>query len=148
MHRRKHIFLHTSSIKLTNRLITKLAFVCFTRSSLSTLKTVVDISEIPSHNKFLKLNKTVKYQNKPMLIEEFFNAGIFDFQQLLDSDGNIKSYEDLLIDFELTPNNYSLIKQVKLILAVPLSWLHEQCRCSLTLFPPQILSGAPLLSFR
>ena len=58
-------------------LITKLAFLCFTRSSLSTLKTVVNVSEIPSGNNFLRLNKTVKCQNKPMLIKEFFNAGIF-----------------------------------------------------------------------
>ena len=67
----------------------------------------------------------VKYQNKPMLIEEFFNAGIFDFQQLLDSDENIKPYDDLSIDYGFTPNNYSFIKHVKLISADPLSWLHE-----------------------
>ena len=110
-----------SNIKLPNMLITKLAFPCFTRSSLSTLKTVVNVSEILLSNKFLWLNKTVKYQNKPMLIEEFFNPGIFDFQQLLDSDGNIKSYGDLSIDFGLTPNNYSFTKHVKLISAILLS---------------------------
>ena len=50
----------------------------------------------------------VKNQNKRMFFvqlffEEFFKAGIFDFQQLHDSDGNIKSYDDLSIDFGLTP---------------------------------------------
>ena len=78
------------NIKLTNMLITKLAFLRFTRSSLPTLKTVVNVSEIPSGNNFLWLNKKVKYQDEPVLIEEFFNAGIFDFQQLLDLDENIK----------------------------------------------------------
>ena len=104
-----------SNIKLTNMLITKLAFLRFTRSSLSTLKIVVNVSEIPSGNNFFWLNKTVKYQNKPMLMKEFFNAKIFDFQQLLDLDGNVKSYDDLSIDFGLTPNNCSFIKHVKLI---------------------------------
>ena len=89
------------------------------------MKTVVNVSEIPSGNNFLWLIKTVKYQNKPMLNEEFFNAGNFDFPQLLDSDEHIKSYDDLSIDFGLTPNNYSFIKHVNLISAVPLSWLHE-----------------------
>ena len=83
-------------------LITKLAFLHFTRFSLSTLKSVVNASKIPSGNNFLWLNKTVKYQNKPMLIKEFFKAGIFEFQQSLDSDGNMKSYDCLSIDFGLT----------------------------------------------
>ena len=78
-----------SNIKLTKMLIVTLAFLRFICASLSTLKTVVNVLKIPSGNNFLWLNKTVKCQNKPMLIEEF-NAGIFDFQQLLESDGKIK----------------------------------------------------------
>ena len=68
-------------------MIAKLAFLRFTRSTLSTLKSVVNASEIPPSNKFLWLNKYVKYQNRFMFLEEFFNAGIFDFDQLLDPDG-------------------------------------------------------------
>ena len=45
-----------------------------------------------------------------MFIKQFFRAGIFDFQQLLDSDGNIKSYNELSIDFDLTPNRHSFFK--------------------------------------
>ena len=30
------------------------------------------------YDKYLWLNKLVKYQNKPMFIEEFFEAGIVD----------------------------------------------------------------------
>ena len=57
-----------SNVKLTNMMIAKLAFLCFTRSTLSTLKSVVNASEIPPGNKFLWLNKNVKYQNKPLFI--------------------------------------------------------------------------------
>ena len=64
-----------------------------------------------------------------MLIEEFFNAGIFDFQQLLDPDENTKSCDDLSIDFGLAPNDcikhISFLNHVKLISAVPWSWLHK-----------------------
>ena len=68
-----------SNVKITNMMIAKLAFLRFTRSTLSTLKSVVNASEISPGNKFLWLNKNVNYQNKPLFIEEFFNAGIFDF---------------------------------------------------------------------
>ena len=107
-------------------MIAKLAFLRFTRSTLPTLKSVVNASKIPSPgNKFLWLNKNLKYQNKPVFIEEFFNAGIFDFEQLLDSDGNIKSYDTLSADFGLTLNNCSFIKHVKMTSAIPLAWQHE-----------------------
>ena len=103
-------------------MIAKLAFLRFTRSTLSTLKSVINASEIPPGSKFLWSNKNVKYQNKPLFIEEFFNAGIFDFEQLLDSDGNKKSYDTLSADFGLTPNNYSFIKHVKMTSATVFRW--------------------------
>ena len=59
---------------LSNMMIAKLAFLRFTRSTLSTLN-----------------------QNRPFLIEEFFNPGIFDIEQLLDSYGNMKSYDTLSV---------------------------------------------------
>ena len=71
------------------------------------------------------LNRNVKYQNKPLFIEEIFNAGIFDFEQSLDSDGNMKSYDTLSANFGLTPNNYSFIKHVKMTSAIPLAWQDE-----------------------
>ena len=111
-----------SNIQLTNMVIAKLTFLRFSRSTLSTLKSAVNASEIPLGIKFLWLNKTVKYQNKPMLIEEFFNTVIFDFEQLLDSDGNMKSYDTSSVDFGLTPFNCSFIKHVKMTSAIPLAW--------------------------
>ena len=105
--------------------IAKLTFLRFSRSTLSTLKSTVNASKIPLGIKFLWLNKTVKYQNKPMLIEEFFNTVIFDFEQLLDSDGNMKSYDTLSVDFGLTPFNYGFIKHVKMTSAIPLAWQDE-----------------------
>ena len=56
-----------SNIKLTNMMIAKLAFLRFSRSTLSTLKSVANASDIPPYgNKFLWLNEYVKYQNKPV----------------------------------------------------------------------------------
>ena len=102
-----------------------MTFLRFSRFTLSILKSVVNASEIPPGNTFLWLNKYVKYQNKPTFIKEFFNAGIFDFQQLLDSDGNMKSYDTLSANFGPTPNNYSFIKHAKMTSAIPLTWQGE-----------------------
>ena len=60
-----------------------------------------------------------------MFNEEFRNAGIFDFEQLLDSDGNMKSYDTLSVDFGLNPNNYSFITYVKMTSAISLTWQDE-----------------------
>ena len=58
-----------------------------------------------------------------MLIDEYFNAGLFDFYQLLNSNGDLYSYDELAEKFRLTPNNYSFIKHIKLMSAIPNSWL-------------------------
>ena len=98
-----------SNVKMTNMMITKLAFLRFTRSTLLALRSTIDVSEIFCDNKFLWLNKAVKYQNKPMLIKEFLKIGIFHFKQLTDSDGEIISYDDLALLNGAHPNNYSFI---------------------------------------
>ena len=89
-------------MKMTNMMITKLAFLRFTQSTLLALKSTIDVSEIFCDNKFLWLNKAVKYQNKPMLIEEFLKVGIFHFKQL--TDGVIISYDDLALLNGMSPN--------------------------------------------
>ena len=73
----------------------------------------------------MRLNKAVKYQNKPILIEEFLKVGIFHFKQLTDSNGEIISYDDLALLNGMNPNNYSFIKHVKLISAIPTHWIGE-----------------------
>ena len=50
-----------------------------------------------------------------MLIDEYFNAGLFDFYQLLYSNGNLHSYDELAENFHLTSNDYSFIKHIKLL---------------------------------
>ena len=66
-----------SNIKMTDKMITKLAFLRFSRCSLLALRSTIDVSEIFCDNKFLWLN----YQNIPMLIEGFIIVGIFQFNQ-------------------------------------------------------------------
>ena len=114
-----------SNMKMTNMMITKLAFLRFTRCTLLALRSAIYVSEIFRDNKFLWLNKAVKYQNKPMLIEEFLKVGIFHFKQLTDSDGEIITYDDLALLNGMHPNNYSFIKHVKLISAIPTHWIGE-----------------------
>ena len=110
-------------MKMTDMMITKLAFLRFTRCNLLAL---IDVSEIFTNNKFSWLNKETKYQNKPMLKEKFLKVGIFDFKQLLlNSEGEIMSSDDLARLLGLTPNNYSSIKHVKLISALPGLWIKE-----------------------
>ena len=92
------------------------------------------------------LDKNVIYQNKPLFIEEFFNAVIFDFEQLLDSDGNMKSYDTLSVDFGLIPNNYSFKKHVRMTSAIPLAWQDEtQSNQHFLLFKEKIIQLVSLL---
>ena len=100
----------------------------FSKSALKTLKVFLDASdEIKTGNKFLWLNKGVKYQNKPIFNDEFFNAGIHDFYQLVKTNGDLFSYDEIAINFRMNPNNHSFIKYNKLISALPINWLNETC---------------------
>ena len=69
----------------------------------------------------------VKYQNKPIFNDEFFNAGTHDFYQLVKTNGDLFSYDEIAINFRMNPNNHSFIKYIKLILALPINWLNETC---------------------
>ena len=57
-----------------------------------------------------------------MYNKEFSDAGIVDGKQLVDRDGNFKSYDDIAIEYHLRPNNQSFIEYVKIISAIPAQW--------------------------
>ena len=90
------------------------------------MKCILDISEniIPG-KKFLWLNKFMKYRNKPVFYEEFFEAGIYDLYQLKKPNNELFSYDEIAIIFGMTPNNQSFVKYIKLISALPLEWINN-----------------------
>jgi len=47
--------------------------------------------------------------------KEFSDAGIIDAQQLVDSNGNFRSYNNIAAAYKLTSNNESLIEYIKVI---------------------------------
>ena len=98
----------------------------FSKSTLKTLKCILDISEniIPG-TKFLWLNKFVKYRNKPVFYEKFFEAGIYDLYQMKKPNNELFVYDEIAIIFGLTPNNQSFVKYIKLISALPLVWINN-----------------------
>ena len=73
--------------------IKNLVFLKNFKNSILTLKTVLKTFDHHFDESYLWLNKLVKYQNKPIFIEEFYNVGIYDFQQLITSHGQLKSYD-------------------------------------------------------
>ena len=73
------------------------------------------------------MTKRVKYQNKPIFNDEFFKADKYDLYQLVKPDGDLFSYDEMAIKFKMTPNNHSFLKYGKLILAIPIIWLNENC---------------------
>ena len=112
-------------------IVNNLISLRFSKSKLKTLKAILDASdEIETGTKFLWLNKSVKYQNKPIFNDECFKAGTCDFYQLVKPDGNLFSYDKMAIKFKMTLNNHSFIKYVKLILAIPMIWFNENCTLS------------------
>ena len=78
-----------SNLRANNIIIKNLALTRFTRNTIRVLKLIVDDVQNPLANRFLWFNKLVRYQNKPLLIEEFLNAGIFDYDQLLNSENEL-----------------------------------------------------------
>ena len=64
----------------------------------------------------------MKYKGRPLYIKEFSDAGIVDAQQIVDINGNFKSYDEIASEYDLIPNNRSLIEYFKLISAVPHHW--------------------------
>ena len=92
-------------------IVNNLISLRFSKSALKTLKAILDASdEIKTGTKFFWLTKSVKYQNKPIINDKFFNAGIYDFYQLVKPNGDLFSYNKMAIKFKMTPNNHSFIK--------------------------------------
>ena len=80
-----------SNLKMNNMLIKKLVVLKNSKNSILTLKTILKTIDHHFDESYLWLNKLVKYQNKPIFIEEFYSVGIYDFQQLITSHGQLKS---------------------------------------------------------
>ena len=70
-----------------------------------TLKTILETIDHHFDESCLWRNKLVKYQNKPIFIEEFYNVGIYDFQQLITSHGQLNTYDELANEFGMRANN-------------------------------------------
>ena len=71
---------------------------------------------------FLWLNKSLKCKVRSLYIEEFSDAGIVDAPQIVDINGNFKSYDEIATEYDLIPNNRSFIEYIKLLSAVPHQW--------------------------
>ena len=99
-----------SNLRANNIIIKNLALTRFTRNTTRVLKLIVDDVQNPLADGFLWFIKLGKYHNKPLLIEEFLNAGIFDYDQVLNSENEMYSYDKMAAKFELNPNNFSFIK--------------------------------------
>ena len=117
-----------SNCRPNNMIVNNLISLRFSKSALKTPEVFLDASdEIKTGNKFLWFSKVVKYQNKPTFNDEFFSAGIHDFYQLVKTNGDLFSYDEIAINFRINPNNHSFIKYIKLISALPINWLNETC---------------------
>ena len=57
-----------------------------------------------------------------MLIEEFFDGGLFDYDLLLSLENEMYSHDEMASKFELSPHNFCLLN--KLVEALPTSWLN------------------------
>ena len=111
-----------SNIKINTKPIKKLLPLRSMYVSFAILFKFSDDNTNDNSETFLWLNRFLKYKNKPLYNEEFANAGIVDAKQLVDSNGNFKSYDNLAIEYNLNPNNASFIEHVKLVSAIPDNW--------------------------
>ena len=78
-----------SNLKMNNMLIKKLVFLKNSKTSILTSKTILKIIDHHFNESYLWLNKLIKYQNKPIFIEEFYNVGLYDFHLLITFRGQL-----------------------------------------------------------
>ena len=80
------------NLKINNMLIKILVFVKNSKNLILNLKTMLKTLDHHFDESYLWLNKLVKYQNKSIFIEEFYNVGIYNFQQLITFYGQLNHY--------------------------------------------------------
>ena len=108
-----------SNLNVTHKLIRKMMPLVTTRTMLHTIKKFCD--GIPS-DKSLWLNNKLKYKRSPMYIQEFINAGLYDYYQHLYSNGTMITYNALTQKFGIEPNNKNFLEFIKLQFAIPSEW--------------------------
>ena len=57
-----------------------------------------------------------------MYIQESINAGLYDYYQLLHSNGTMMTYDALAQKFGIEPNNKNFVEFIKLQFAIPSEW--------------------------
>ena len=100
-----------SNLNVTHKLIRKMMPLVTTRKMLHTIKKFCD--GIPS-DKSLWLNNKLNYKRSPMYIQESINAGLYDYYQLLHSNGTMMTYDTLAQKFGIEPNNKNFVEFIKL----------------------------------
>ena len=111
MSRKDYFFtIPRSSLRANNIIIKNLALTRFTQNAIEVLKLVVDDVQNPLANRFLFCNKLVTYQNKALLMEEFFNASTLDYHHSINLENEMHSYDEMAPKLELNANNFSFIK--------------------------------------
>jgi len=110
-----------SNMKVTIKFFTNISRLRSIHVSLSLFQNLNKIN-CNNNETFLWFNKYVKYKGKPLYYKEFFDAGIVDALQLVDANGNYRSYDDVASTFNLSANNESFIKYIKLMSAIPENW--------------------------
>ena len=111
-----------SNIKINSKTIQRLLPLRSLIVSLTLLLKFCNNLVNNASDTFLWLNKCLKYKGRPLYIKEFSDAGIVDAQQIVDINGNFKSYDEIATEYDLIPNNRSFIKCIKLIFVVPHRW--------------------------
>ena len=110
----------SSNLTLQHRLLRKLIPFRFLKMGIQAAKTLIPYNT--EENKFLWLNKNVKYKRNPLIISKFINAGICFHAQLLDGNGNYMRFSDLACKFSINSNSQTNKDYVTLYLAVPETW--------------------------
>ena len=110
----------SSNLTLRHRLLQKvIPFRCLAMGIQAGITLILYNTE---ENKFLWLNKNVKYKRNPLFISKFINAGIYFNAQLLDENGNYMRFSDLVCKFPITSDSQTNKDYVTLYLAIPETW--------------------------
>ena len=111
-----------SNIKISSKTFSILLPLTSLTVSFTVLLKLCDNPVPNTFESFLWLNKSLKYKSRSLYKKEFSDASIVDDQQIVDINGNFKSYDEIATEYNLISNNCSFIEYIKFRSAVPHHW--------------------------
>nr|CAB3264531.1 pol-like protein [Phallusia mammillata] len=95
------------------------------RKIITDIRSITHVVHSPkTHSRALWASKSVRLRSKTFYLKPLINAGILDYSDLLNSEGEYYKYDQLADKYKFTPNNTDFKIFIKMVAALPPEWDH------------------------